>query len=93
MKITIVKINPEGDGVTAMYINGEQFTSGDYYHNKIDTWIQGFLEGLDYATAEYTLEKLYVTDETSSEVMKMDLMLDPPQRVVDYPEGVLTENY
>lgn len=64
MKIQIVKFNPEGDDVTAMYINDALWTYGDYYHDKIDNWIQGFLEGLDYATAEYKLERWEIPGDT-----------------------------
>lgn len=42
----IVRFNPEGDGVTALYMNDKLYTHGDYYHNKIDTWIDGFIDGI-----------------------------------------------
>jgi hypothetical protein len=46
MNIQIVKFNPQGDGSTAIYINGKLKKSGDYYHDKIDDWISGWLSGL-----------------------------------------------
>ena len=67
MRIQIVKIHPEGDGITALYINGRLFTHGDHYHNKIDNWISGFLQGLRFAKDEgwcvTILESSYYTED------------------------------
>jgi hypothetical protein len=54
MIIDIVYINPEGDGVTAVYIDGDLHTYGDYYHDKIDDWVRGFIDGLRYASVRFT---------------------------------------
>ncbi len=48
-KVNVVSFNPEGDGVTALYINGKYHSHGDYYHDKIDHWINGFIAGLTHA--------------------------------------------
>lgn len=53
MKIDIVKFNPEGDGVTAVYIDGKLHTHGDYYHDKIDNWVEGFIDGLKFAEVSF----------------------------------------
>lgn len=79
MKLDIVKFNPEGDGVTAMYINGDLHTSGDYYHNNIDAWTQGFCEGLDYATAEYNLERWEIPGDTDISKDVCELGYCPPR--------------
>ena len=43
-----------GDGVDALYINGMLHKYGDYYHDKIGEWIEGFLGGIKYAGINYT---------------------------------------
>jgi hypothetical protein len=53
MQVTVVKFNPEGDGVTALYIDGKKHTHGDFYHDKIDDWIAGFIEGLKFAEVNF----------------------------------------
>jgi hypothetical protein len=60
MKFTIVVFNWEGDGVTALYVNGKYHIHGDYYHNKIGDWIDGFLAGLKFAKQEFSQETWYV---------------------------------
>ena len=40
-----------------VYIDGELVMSGDEYHNKISSKIEGFLEGLNYTKTKYTLKK------------------------------------
>jgi hypothetical protein len=34
----------------ALVINNELVVSGDYYHNKINDYIQGFIAGIEYIT-------------------------------------------
>lgn len=43
----------EGDTVTALYLNGELRREGDYYHNHIDDWVEGFLEGYQPSETQY----------------------------------------
>lgn len=88
MKIDIVKINPEGDGVTALYINDALWTYGDYYHDKIDDWIQGFLEGLDYATAEYNLHKWEISGDSQIGIDIYEGGSAPPGLLEEY-QGLL----
>jgi hypothetical protein len=45
---TVVRF-PEGEGVTAIYIDDVLLKYGDYYHDKIDDWIKGFLEGVRWS--------------------------------------------
>lgn len=36
----------DGDGITGFYIDGKFMFSGDYYHDKIDDYIQGYIDGM-----------------------------------------------
>ena len=64
IEIDIVSINPEGDGVTALYIDGDLHTHGNEYHDKIDVWISGFLDGLKYAEVDFLKENWEVSGDT-----------------------------
>jgi hypothetical protein len=50
--------NAEYEEEKALYdLDGEYIIKkGDYYHDKIDEWIDGFIQGLDYANEEVDLE-------------------------------------
>jgi len=98
VKITIVHIHPEGDGVTAMYINDELYASGDYYNDKIDDWICGFIEGLEYTDVAFNVINLYVLDSYFDQLNDPDwecenMLLDVPKTIDAYPEGSLSETY
>lgn len=49
MKVTIIEICPDGDGYTMLWVDNVCRMEGDYYHDKIDDRIEGFLEGLKIA--------------------------------------------
>jgi len=86
MKVTIVHVHPEGDGVTGLYINDELYRDGDEYHDKIGKWVEGFLEGLKRAGAPFVVDTLYVTDESCPDGdLKYDLQMDIPEQLSDYP--------
>lgn len=55
----------EGDGITALYMpDGTLFRAGDYYHDKMCTWVEGFFAGMKEATCEEPpREDRYVGDE------------------------------
>ena len=46
MKIDIVDFSGGGEVSTALYVNGEYLFGGDYYHDKIDDYVEGFLAGV-----------------------------------------------
>jgi hypothetical protein len=46
--------------VTALYIDGKLHTSGDYYHDKIDDWINGFIAGLEFAEVKFELDEHHI---------------------------------
>ena len=48
LDVCVVDFKGGGDGIEAIYINGELHHYGDYYHDKISDWIKGFIEGLKY---------------------------------------------
>lgn len=70
MKIVIVHINPAGDGVTAMYIDGKLRIEGDYYHDKIDHWIDGYLEGLTEGMNDEVPEIAHVNITDDKQITK-----------------------
>lgn len=44
--------------------NKEVIFRGDYYHDKIDEYIQGFLKGLSYANIQYELlDNAFITPD------------------------------
>jgi hypothetical protein len=57
-----------GDGVDALYINGMLHKYGDYYHDKIGEWIEGFLGGIKYAGINYTFKTIQCKPELVEEV-------------------------
>lgn len=48
MELVIVDFSGGGDGITALYIDGKLHFYGDYYHNKINEKIEGFIDGVSY---------------------------------------------
>jgi hypothetical protein len=46
MLIDIVYFDPDGDGVTAIYVNNQLNFFGGEYHEKISVFVAGFLNGL-----------------------------------------------
>lgn len=63
MRLCRVSFAYESDGVTALYIDGKLHTHGDYYHDKIDDWINGFIEGLKYAGQQVTVASDQIPEE------------------------------
>ena len=53
--IRIIRWNPDGDGITGLYIDGKCKMWGDYYHDHIDDKIEGFIDGLQAAGVEHTV--------------------------------------
>lgn len=60
-KFTIVHF-PEGEGVHAIYVNGKLEKYGDYYHDKIQDWIKGFLDGARWAGINFEETKVTCND-------------------------------
>jgi hypothetical protein len=68
MKMTVVEFGYEGDGVTALYIDGVKHTHGNYYDDKIGKWIEGFVAGLEYAEIGFTHEDHYVPADDCEDI-------------------------
>jgi hypothetical protein len=63
MKIVKVDMTGGGDGVYALYIDDKLVIYGDYYHNKINEYIDGFLAGLKYGKVKSTFKKIRLEDD------------------------------
>jgi hypothetical protein len=51
------------DGVTALYIDDKLIMYGDYYHDKIDDCIRGFVAGLRFANVECSFDTVSLDSE------------------------------
>lgn len=49
MKFTKLEIAPFGDGYTHLYLDNNLICQGDYYHDKIDDYIKGYIDGYTHA--------------------------------------------
>ena len=76
---TIVNF-PQGEGVHAIYIDGVLEKYGDYYHDKIQNWIQGFLDGTRWAGIEFEERKITCKDPELNEKI-CELGGIPPKHV------------
>ncbi|MGC4375770.1 hypothetical protein WD019_02345 [Fictibacillus sp. Mic-4] len=64
-KFTIVRDlewGEDGEIVTLYDEQGNVVMSGDEYHNKIDSKIEGFFEGLDYLEIPNSVETKVIND-------------------------------
>lgn len=48
------------DQKEALYIDGNLYMDGDYYHDKISDKIEGFLKGLDYCNSIFDVSIHYM---------------------------------
>ena len=71
---------PEGEGVHAIYIDGVLEKYGDYYHDKIQNWIEGFLSGSRWAGIEFEERKITCKDpELNEEICELGGI--PPKHI------------
>ncbi len=82
IKLTIVDLTGNGDGIHALYINGKLHHYGDYYHDKIEIWIKGFIDGLKYINPNIVEEKLKI-DNNNEWVYKTSKLADSPPDNLD----------
>jgi hypothetical protein len=61
MIYTVAHFNWEGDGITALYNNDNLVMDGDYYHDKIDSLIEGYFLCLIYMDVKFEREDVYVS--------------------------------
>jgi len=81
-RLTVVDFTNGGDGVTALYVNGQLEKYGDYYHDKIDEWIKGFEAGIKMTGAYVEVEKEVCKDESLCFDIS-DMAEMPPQSIHD----------
>jgi hypothetical protein len=52
----------DGEVVTLRDITGKEIMQGDWYHDKIDSKIEGFFECLDFIGTDYEKETVIIND-------------------------------
>lgn len=77
-----------GDGVHALYIDGDLFKYGDYYHNKINDFIKAFTEGAIWAGKNISFKRIKCVDDDM--IRDVSEMADsPPQKLSDVPTNII----
>jgi len=80
--ITKVDFTGGGDGVYAIYIDGSLHKYGDYYHDKIEDWIQGFIDGVKWSGVNIVFNSVKCSDsEMISDISEMANV--PPKYLSD----------
>ena len=74
MILQIVDFTGDGDGVTALYINGELHFHGDEYHDDILGKIKGFIQGLEFMNrfigSQYEIQELETLEVTNEKLLE-----------------------
>lgn len=81
-KFAVVDFTGGGDGVHALYINGKLHKYGDYYHDKIEVWIESFIEGVEWTGFVIDVDRIECTNEDLIEKIK-HLGDSPPENLED----------
>lgn len=81
-KFTKVDFTGGGDGVYALYIDNKLFKYGDYYHDKIEEWVDAFIQGARWNGASIQYSTLECTDSSMIEEIS-ELAGTPPQNLSD----------
>lgn len=78
MKIfTILTVNPHGDGYTHFYFNSQLIVQGDYYHDKIEDYFKGFIDGYKYTLNDVKVINIgYEKDEWEYEDFSAEEFLE-----------------
>lgn len=91
INLTTVNFCGNGDGITAIYIDGDLFKYGDYYHDKIDEYITGFVDGLKYINGEDVINLNFIKlhDNHPLVYSTWELAEEPPKKLenIDVDEG------
>jgi hypothetical protein len=72
-----------GESVSAIYVDDVLLKYGDYYHDKINDWIKGFLEGVRWSGINLEESKFTCGDDKISEDVCDGGI--PPQSLSDVP--------
>jgi len=88
VKITKVDFTGGDDGVYACYIDGVLEFYGDYYHDKIEDIIKGFISGLKWFKKNYvyplTIEVEFFQCQNRQMISDISVMGgDPPKNLKD----------
>lgn len=62
-KIVSVDFQMGGDGMTALYLDGKKIKDGDYYHDKIEQFIEGYVFALKTMGIEHSFKKMIAVEE------------------------------
>jgi hypothetical protein len=81
-ELTTVDFTNGGDGVHALYINGQMFKYGDDYHDKIEIWIKAFIEGIKWSGVDVIEDTIECKDEEMCNSISGDGDF-PPKNIVD----------
>ena len=86
--ITTVSFCGAGDGITAMYVDGELNQYGDDYHNRIVETIGGFIAGVKYGIGEENVEEvmIHLVEEHPLVSDTWDKGNPPPNKLSDINE-------
>lgn len=92
VKVTNVDFTGGGDGVHACYVDGILEFYGDYYHDKIQDTIRGFIRGLKWIKKNYvyplTIEVEDYTCENAQMIEDISEMGNtPPKNLKDVYEA------
>ncbi len=76
LTITTVDFTGGGDGVYALYIDGKLHKYGDYYHDKIEEWTIGFIDGIKFTGTTFTYNKVKCVNDDL--IYKISDLADTP---------------
>jgi hypothetical protein len=73
MKFTKLEIGPCGDGYIHLYLDSKLLCQGDYYHDKIEDYIKGYIDGFTYL---YNISEIGQVGKTKIEVEYLNFYKD-----------------
>lgn len=83
INFTIVDFTGGGDGVHALYIDDVLYKYGDYYHDKMEIWIEAFIEGVEWSKINITVSKVKCKNEEIIEEIS-SLGGIPPKKLTEH---------
>jgi hypothetical protein len=93
MIFTIVDFSDGGDGIHALYYDGQLVMAGDYYHDKINESIDAFIEGFKLAVeneadrSPRTYTKSVHYENHDNEIYDAPLTLNQLKKTIKETEG------
>lgn len=77
---------PDGEGAHAIYVDDVLEKYGDYYHNKIEEYIEGFLDGAKWSGIIF--ERTEITCNDSELNYKICDLAESPPKYLSQINGV-----